>query len=193
RMVLIGQRMRQLMRQREQLFIVSLGGVQHEQALLFVIVESGRLFSQQVPGFPGKIEILRNQSEHFERNFGGARFLAGFGVLDALFHHSAKVVLGQILSGNASLNAPPCDFRERQEDLVDLGKERPARRRRLLRRRGSGQQRNEHQRTRDHGTRSGTMVTPWQTTSSIRPNISAAEPSRSASPNAKPISAGSPS
>ena len=55
------------MHQRHLLFFAGGGGIDDVEALLFVVVERGGLFAQQIFGFAGEVEILRDESKHLER------------------------------------------------------------------------------------------------------------------------------
>jgi hypothetical protein len=127
RMLLVGQGVGQLMGQRDDLLTIVLGRIQHEQAFLLVIVESGGLFGQQVAGFPSQVEIMWHQAEHLEHDFSCVGFLVALGVFDAFFHHFAEVVLGEDLGGDGSLHFPAGDVRKRPEHLVDLRENRLSR------------------------------------------------------------------
>ncbi len=104
--MLVGQPVRQLVDQRD--FLVRAAAVfQHEQFLLVVVVESGRLFGQQIHGVLPQVEIGGHQSQELERQLLGAD-LSGFDAFfDSLLQIPAQLILvhDRVRNGAAELEA----------------------------------------------------------------------------------------
>src|SRR5262249_39974887 len=123
RVVLVGERVRELMHERE-LLIGACAAFQNEKFLLVVVVECSRLLCEQIQRVLPEVEVWRNQPEHLQKLLFGANIARLDALLQAVVNVAAQLDLVDDGIRHGSAKIETADLLEAMFHLADFGEQR---------------------------------------------------------------------